>query len=422
MKFSKLNIIIAIGFLAIIGVVIMQLLMLNQAYKFEKRDMEDKIHFALQDVLVKIYKGNKSDIPITNQIKKISDNYYTVNVDDVFENNILEHYLHTEFSKVKLELDFEYAIYDCSSDKMVYGKYVSFSGKNTQACKDCFTKNSDLTYYFSIRFPDIQKAYFMNLKPYWIYTLVLLLLLAIYVYSVMLMLKQKRYTELQKDFVNNMTHEFKTPLASILIASDYVTAQEEIKKNAKLTKYIEIIKSQTAKLNQHIEKILYVAKTDSKQVFIEKTEVNLKNILANVQENILLKHPKNIIFETHIDKDYLVIADEFHFYNTLFNLADNAVKYADNPRIQITTKLTNNALELQFKDNGKGIPEEDIPFIFDKFYRVSRKDSKDIEGFGIGLSYVKRICQLHKWTIKLYNNQDTGVTVTIYINKNDIII
>ena len=422
MKFSKLNIIIAIGFLAIIGVVIMQLLMLNQAYKFEKRDMEDKIHFALQDVVSKIYKGNKSDIPITNQIKKISDNYYTVNVDDVFENNILEHFLKTEFSKVKLELDFEYAIYDCSSDKMIYGKYVSFSGNKTDACKDCFSKNPDLTYYFSIRFPDIQKAYFMNLKPYWIYTLVLFLLLAIYVYSVMLMLKQKRYTELQKDFVNNMTHEFKTPLASILIASDYVTSQEEIKKNPKLTRYIEIIKSQTAKLNQHIEKILYVAKTDSKQVFIEKTEVNLRNTIATVQENILLKHPKKINFETNIDKDYWVIADEFHFYNTIFNLVDNAVKYAEEPQIKILTKETNKSLVIQFTDNGKGIPEEDIPFIFDKFYRVSRKDSKDIEGFGIGLSYVKRICQLHKWKIQLFNNKERGITVTISIKKQDVII
>lgn len=103
MKLNKLNIVIFIGFLAIIGVIVMQLFLLSQAFRFEKRELDDKIHFALQDVVKKIYSDNKSSLPITNQIKKVSDNYYIVNVDDVFENNILEHYLKTEFNKVKLD-------------------------------------------------------------------------------------------------------------------------------------------------------------------------------------------------------------------------------------------------------------------------------------------------------------------------------
>ena len=105
MKFNRFNTVIFIGFLAIVGVIIMQLFLLNQAYIFEKKDMEDKIHFALQDVVEKIYRDNKSELPITNQIKKVSENYFIVNVNDVFENRILEQYLKLEFEKVKLELD-----------------------------------------------------------------------------------------------------------------------------------------------------------------------------------------------------------------------------------------------------------------------------------------------------------------------------
>lgn len=420
MKFNRFNTIIFIGFLAIVGVIVMQLFLLNQAYIFEKRDMEDKIHFALQDVMEKIYRDNKSELPIASPIKKISENYFIVNVNDVFENQILEKYLKVEFEKVKLELDFEYAIYDCSSDEMVYGNYISLDGKSEKFCKDCFLKNNDLTYYFAVRFPNLKQTYFRSISQYWIFTGVLFLVLIIYVYSVFLMLQQKKYTDLQKDFINNMTHEFKTPLASILIASNYANTQKEIAENPRLSKYMQIIINQSNKLNQHIEKILYVAKTESKQILLDKTKVNLTTLLELVKENILLKHQKEVLIDIQLERDYLVQADEFHFYNILYNIMDNAVKYSvQKPIIHIQSNENEKGLVLKFSDNGVGIPPNDLPFIFDKFYRVARADNKDIEGFGIGLSYVKRVCEWHKWKVIAVNNKDLGITVSIQINKKE---
>ena len=116
----------------------MQLLTLSQAYAFEKKEFSEKIHFALQDVVAKIHKDNKTEVPVTSQIKKITDDYYIVNVDDVFEASVLEYYLKTEFQKVKLNIDYEYAIYDCSSDEMMYGKYVSSSDKKAPRCEKMF--------------------------------------------------------------------------------------------------------------------------------------------------------------------------------------------------------------------------------------------------------------------------------------------
>ncbi|MCW1146852.1 sensor histidine kinase [Flavobacterium lacisediminis] len=420
MKFNRFNTVIFIGFLAIVGVIIMQLFLLNQAYIFEKKDLEDKIHFALQDVVEKIYRDNKSELPITNPVKKVSENYFIVNVNDVFENRILEQYLKLEFEKVKLELDFEYAIYDCSSDAMVYGNYISVNGKSEKFCKDCFSKNSDLTYYFAVRFPNIKQTYFKSLSQYWIFTGVLFLVLIIYVYSVLLMLKQKRYTDLQKDFINNMTHEFKTPLASILIASNYANTQKEIVDNPRLSKYMHIIINQSNKLNQHIEKILYVAKTESKQIVLDKAKVDLNQLLELVKENIILKHQKEIKIDIQLQRHFIINADEFHFYNVVYNIMDNAVKYSgQDPMIQIQSKENERGLLLKFSDNGVGIPVNDLPFVFDKFYRVAREDSKDIEGFGIGLSYVKRVCEWHKWKVFAMNNEDKGITISIQINKND---
>ncbi len=421
MKLSRFNIVIIIGFLAIVGVIIMQLFLINNAHKLAKKDTEDKIFFALQDVLEKLYKDNLTGLLVSNQVEKVSGNYFTVNVNYEFENTILEHYLISEFEKNNLDVDFEYAVYNCSSDKMAFSNHINSNGKKEPIkCPNCFTKNPKYTYYFAIRFPDIEQNYFKNLNQYWIFTTVLFLVLIIYVYSVVLMLKQKKYTELQKDFINNMSHEFKTPLASILIASNYVKEQNEIKENSKLKKYNQIIINQTNKLNEHIEKILYVAKTESKQMLIDKTKFELRPVLDLVKDNILLKYEKEIDVNIITIKPHILKADEFHVYNIVFNLVDNAIKYGGlSPKIEIVVAEINHQLSIQIKDNGCGIPPKDLPFVFDKFYRVSRQDIKNIEGFGIGLSYVKKICDLHRWKITIANNTDKGIVVTIIVNRKD---
>lgn len=422
MKFTRLNSIIFVGLLSIVGVLIMQLLMLNRAYSLEKKDMEDKIHFALQDVVKRIYRDNKTDLPITNQIKKITDDYYIVNIDDVFEHQVLEYYLKSEFQKVKLGLDYEYAIYDCGTDEMIYGNYVSDDAGKPEKCENCFEKNEGLIYYFGIRFPDLQQKFITSLGQYWVYTGILFFVLIIYVYSVILLLKQKKYTELQTDFINNMTHEFKTPLSSILIASHYASAQEEIKNNPKLTKYVQIIINQSHKLNHHIERILNVAKGDAKWIELEKKEVNLKETFELVKENVLLKSTKKSTISIEITSTCVILADEFHFYNILFNIVDNAIKYSgDSPKINIITKQTEKGLILSIKDQGSGIASQHIDYVFDKFYRVPRENKKDIEGFGIGLFYVKKIIDLHHWKIKIINNEGPGITVSIFIPKKEII-
>lgn len=423
MKFNTLNIIVFVGLIAIVGVITMQLVMLNQAYLFEKKEFGEKIHFALQDVVDKIYRDNENELPDTSPIKKVSEDYYVVNVDDVFEAEILEYYLESEFEKVKLDIDYEYAIYDCASDEMVYGKYVSSSGKakNEMQCENCFTKKEGLVYYFAVRFPQLHYNYITSLRQYWIYTGVLFLVLVIYVYSVLMLLKQKKYTELQKDFINNMTHEFKTPLSSILIASNYAVRQDEIEANPKLRKYLGIIIEQSNKLNQHIERILNVAKSDSGITGLDKNKVNLTETLMLAKENAQLKYAGASITITP-DKVYFIQADAFHFYNIIYNILENAIKYGnDDPEVLISISESAKGIELQFKDNGPGIPAPHIDYVFDKFYRVPRQNKKDIEGFGIGLFYVKKICELHGWKIGLRNNPRSGITITIAFPKNSIL-
>jgi len=401
--------------------------MLNQAYMFEKKELGEKIHFALQDVVTKIYRDNNNELPAQTPIKKVSEDYYIVNVQDVFEASILEFYLKSEFQKVKLDMDYEYAMYDCSSDEMVYGEYITAGDKpataDKQKCENCFTKRPGLVYYFAVRFPGLRHSYISSLQQYWIYTGVLMLVLVIYVYSVLLLLKQKKYTELQKDFINNMTHEFKTPLSSILIASNYAVKQDAIENNPKLSKYLKIIIEQSNKLNQHIERILSVAKTESGLVSLEKKAFNVVETLELVKDNASVKFENAIVTLSADKPDYQVTADEFHFYNITYNIVENAIKYGTaNPEILISViSEVGRGVQLQFKDNGPGIASEHLDFVFDRFYRVPRENKKEVEGFGIGLFYVKKICELHGWKISIKNNVDeSGLTISIYIPKSSM--
>lgn len=423
LKLNTLNIIVFTGFVAIVGVIAMQLLTISRAYNFEKKEMADKIHFALQDVVAKIYADNQSELPPESPIKKVAEDYYVVNVNDAFDRNILDFYLKNELQKVKLDMDYEYAVYDCGSNEMVYGQYIALNGKpdpDAARCINCFSTRPGLVYYFAVRFPGMVHSYINSLQQYWIYTGILALVLVIYTYSVILLLRQKKYTELQKDFINNMTHEFKTPLSSILIAGNYAAKQEAIEANPKLKKYLGIIIEQSNKLNQHIERVLNVAKTGEGLVALHKTSFSLHGTLAMLRDNVQLKF-ENALVNLTGNTQHNIVADEFHFYNLAYNIVENAIKYGGaNPVVTISVVPEGSGLLLEFTDNGPGIPPEHLDFIFDRFYRVPRENKKEVEGFGLGLFYVKKICSLHGWKISAKNNQPQGITISIYIPKHSL--
>ncbi|HEY0092226.1 MAG TPA: HAMP domain-containing sensor histidine kinase, partial [Flavobacterium sp.] len=382
---------------------------------FEEKKFSQKIHIALLEVAKKLYEGTNHELPSENPVQKISSDYYIVNVNNDFEPEILEFYLKTEFDKLNLNTDFEYAMYNCQSDEMVYGNYVSMSEHGDKDSSVYFPKHQNLVYYFAIRFPNETSYLFSSLKFWFVLSFALIVILLVYVYSIVIILQQKKYSELQRDFINNMTHEFKTPLSSILIASNYLIKNEKIKSDQKLEKYTEIIISQSNKLNSHIEKILNIAKSDNAPLALDKTEVQVVPVLKGVIENIQLKHEQSkIIIDT--ESDYIIVADEFHFTNLVYNLLDNSIKYCEGKaEITIKISLEKHILNMEFVDNGIGVPTKNINFIFDKFYRIPSVKANEVNGFGLGLYYVKKICTLHHWKINAINNVHKGITINILI-------
>ena len=418
MKINKLNSIIVLGLVAIVSILVAQLLWTKEAFTLEQKKLSQKTHIALLEVAKKLYQGTNHDLPSQNPVQKIANDYYIVNIDNDFEPDILEFYLKTEFKKLNITTDFEYAMYNCQSDEMIYGNYVSLSDKGKGKQMVHFPKHKNLVYYFAIRFPNETSYLFSSMRFWFVLSIALILVLLIYVYSIFTLLQQKKYSELQRDFINNMTHEFKTPLSSILIASKYLIEQNPIKEDKKLYTYTytDIIINQSHKLNNHIEKILSIAKSDHAPLELKKETVLIVPIIEETIENIRLKYPEASIKIESNSVDYQIETDTFHLSNLIYNLLDNAVKYCnEKPEITIRITLENQTLKLAFIDNGIGISSKNISFIFDKFYRAQNEKSNEVNGFGLGLYYVKEICNLHNWKIKAENNPKNGITITLSI-------
>ena len=416
MKINKLNIIIVLGLVAIIGILVTQLLWTKQSYSLEEKKFSQKTHIALLEVAKKLYEGTNHELPLENPVKQIANDYFIVNIENDFDPKILEYYLKSEFVKRNIITDFEYAMYNCQSDEMVYGNYISLSDNSKKKTSIYFPKHKNLIYYFAIRFPNESSYLFNSLKFWFVLSLGLILILLVYVYSIWTILQQKKYSGLQRDFINNMTHEFKTPLSSILIASNYLKNQNEIYQNNKLLNYTEIIINQSKKLNNHIEKVLTIAKTDSSEMILEKKKTNIIPIIKDVIENIKLKY-NEVDIKIKIDNDIEIEIDEFHFTNLVYNLLGNAVKYCDSkPEIIIKISNIDSKIKIEFIDNAIGISDDNKKHIFDKFYRIKSEKNNEINGFGLGLYYVKKICDMHKWKIVVKNNPKKGITVSILVS------
>lgn len=415
MKAKNLNIIIVLGLVATVGILIAQLLWTKEAFNLEEKKFSQRVHIALLEVVKKLYEGTNDELPAQNPIKKIANDYYIANVENDFEPEVLEHYLKTEFAKFNINTDFEYAMYNCQSDEMVYGNYISMTKNSSEKRSVYFPKHKNLVYYFAVRFPNETSFLFNSLRFWFFLSFALIIVLIIYVYSIYTIIQQKKYSELQRDFINNMTHEFKTPLSSILLASNYLHEQENIKSNKKQEKYTQIIINQSKKLNSHIEKILHVAKSDSQPLSLEFKNVDVIATLKDVTENMQLKHENlQVIFNQN--EPCVINADVFHFNNLVYNLFDNSIKYCNqSPQIEVVITNIQDKTLLEFKDNGIGIAIKNLNLIFDRFYRITNAKSNEVNGFGLGLYYVKKICDQHHWKIFAKNNTPNGLIITIEI-------
>ena len=347
-----------------------------------------------------------------------------VNVNSDIDANILETYLLDELYDQSIDQPFEYGIYDCQTNELVYGNCCDLNEDQLQTGRRKDIKVDDeYVYYFVVRFPSMDSHILSNMPLTILLSLVTLLACLIFVYAMYVLLQQKRFSELQRDFINNITHEFKTPLSSIKLASESFLRNKFIREDERLHKYATIIRDQNQHLNHQVEKVLNLAKIEQGNIRLNKEPIDLHDFMSQFcQEARLLVEQNNGTFTADISGDLPEInADKVHFKNVLFNLVENGIKYStDQPVIQLLINSTPKMINISIKDQGIGIEKNHLQKLFDKFYRVSTGNIHDTKGFGLGLFYVKMITDMHQWNLSVDSTINEGSTFTIQINNNDI--
>lgn len=246
----------------------------------------------------------------------------------------------------------------------------------------------------------------------------LLLIICSFGYTVLTIQRQRKLSELKNDFINNLTHEFKTPIFSISLASGLLRKSKAIRESAQLMKYTDLIDNEGKRLKSQVDKVLQMALVDSGNFKLEKKEIDIHSIIKKVAKNFdLILEGRNGALSMKLDaKKHVIFADETHLNNIVYNLLDNALKYSpDQPEIEVCTQDEKEGLCLVIRDNGIGMNKEVQKFIFDKFYRAGSGNIHNVKGFGLGLSYVKKVVEAHKGTISLESTKNSGSEFMIHL-------
>lgn len=322
-----------------------------------------------------------------------------------------------------VNLPFNYSIVD-KQGKMIFQSHKDFRDKDLNAHNNVYIQRffpmeeSNKIAYLQVIFPTKENYILNSMNLFFPSIVLIMLVLGVFIVALIIIFRQKQYNTMKNDFVNNMTHEFKTPISSISLAAQMLQDQGVGKTPETLKHISNVIYDETKRLSYQVEKVLQMAMFEKDDSILNLNEMKINSLISDIIGNFSLKVTSKggKIISNFKAKNDVALVDELHFTNVIFNLMDNALKYSDKPLLlTIETWNEKNNLLISIEDNGIGIQKEDLKRIFEKFYRVSTGNLHNVKGFGMGLAYVKRIVTEHKGTIKVESELNIGTKFTITI-------
>lgn len=413
---QSIRLVLILASIALVGVGFVQWFWLDRAFDMKALQFNQSVKIALTSTAQRMLDYNRNKTKLLDPVSQLADDYFVVRVDDVIDPNLLEIFLREEFQKSHLHIDYEYGIYDCSTDKMVYGNYIALNTDVRDSVGSELPKWQNQTYYFGVRFPS-RDSTLVSQMGIWLFSSGVLAFVFIFMIIAMVMiLKQKRLSEIQKDFINNMTHEFKTPLSSILASVETIrtSMEQEGTMTTRIGRYLGIIHTEGKRLQNQVEAVLKMANLETTS--LKKEEINLNEVIARAVDatDATIQAAKGKITVDLPEEPVRINADSLHLSNVISNLIDNALKYNSGfPEVRIRLQQVGKQAILSIEDNGIGISQEQLPRIFDKFYRVPTGNVHNVKGFGLGLFYVKSVISAHRGRIQANSEPGKGTTMVI---------
>jgi len=429
-------IIIVLITLSIIGILFIQITWLQGLFLLQRNQLSEKINqtglLVVTDIGKKMNSGLSFRLPKRGRLS-LENDYHLHKFDestiaDIYDYKELNQKIKSALDKFEIgDLRFEFAVADKKS-------IIELRSNNFD---DSFSEDLNS---LQVRIPVVPQDVIEPVGPFesliivipnvrlyllnslrWIILgalLFILVVLAAFFITIRSLLNQRKVNEIKNDFINNMTHELKTPLATISLAVDALKTEKVQSDPTSVAYFSNIIKEENVRMNKHVEIILETGQLENKDLELTKQPVNVHDLIQAVVDSYKLQleeKPSNI----HMQLDATapeIIADEEHLLHVLSNLLDNAIKYSkETIDILVSTTNVNNKMIITIEDNGIGMSSETTKHIFEKFYRAHSGNIHNVKGFGLGMSYVKRIVALHKGQIRVQSELDHGTTIVIIL-------
>ena len=322
-----------------------------------------------------------------------------------------------KLEEFEIDLPNEFAIYDSDLATKVQSENFELLPENTKGVGVFLDENGKSDYILYLSFPDRKKYIISSVLSLSILSFSFMTIIIIaYGSAIYQLYKQRQISQIKTDFINNMTHEFKTPIATINLALDAIRNPKIINEEEKVKRYLKMIKDENVRMHAQVENVLRISKLEKNELSISKDRIKLHDLLLDAVAHIeLIVESRNGYVKTHLDaQNTSVLANESHFTNVIVNILDNAVKYSDDePKIDVFTENIGNSILIRIQDQGNGMSKSVQKRVFEKFYREHTGDVHNVKGHGLGLAYVKQIVDDHQGHVSIESEKGKGSTFII---------
>lgn len=387
-------------------------------YSLEQQKFNVNVVKSIRGLFEDVELASNPVFNLQTLIERPKENYFLFKVDTLAPVDTITYYLKQELEDFDVLTDAYLGIQQPGESVYSSVHYMPTVASNYSPGSNYEMAHFNKPYpYLALYFPH-RKHYVLSQMLFWFVSagalIVVLIALAI---SLVYFYREKFLSETQKDFVNNFTHEFKTPLAVMKIASDVLAREDIVHKPDRLKNYTKIIQQQTDHLQQQVERLLKTANSAEKQLPLDRKPVSLQTVTLQAVRKIqpLIEERKAVIEYDWAEDDIVSTVDESHLELALINLLENALKYSPHPFIRIKTGYETENIFIEIKDNGIGIEKKYLTKIFRKFYRIPTGNIHDVKGFGLGLDFVKRVVDAHKGKIQVMSDPGIGTTFRILL-------
>ncbi len=329
----------------------------------------------------------------------------------------IELLMQRELENRGLEISFEYGVYSNGLPTKVKSKKFKYSKRNIYKAHMFTDMEGSSNFDLLVSFPEKKRFLVSSILGMALLSLMFTLIIVIaYSGAIYQLIKQKQISEIKTDFINNMTHEFKTPIATINLAVEAIKNPKIIGDHEKVTRYLTMIRDENKRMHAQVENVLRISKLEKNQLDISKDRVDVHDIIADAITHVdLIAKDRGGYIHTHLEAERSeVLANEMHFTNVIVNILDNAIKYSDQaPKIDVYTEKVKNYIIIKVQDNGSGMSKAVLKRVFEKFYREHTGDVHNVKGHGLGLAYVKKIVDDHQGEV--YAESEKGKGSTFFI-------